>query len=111
MAQATDENTTRLHFVDPIELRARMSKAVDRLLAALDALDAVTEDREDGDEDGPGEDDEPSIGWTLQEAERGCKATGSPVDIDREDEHDGREPAVDDETAAMTSRSSVRSIA
>lgn len=72
-------------------LRRRIEVAIETMIAALDALDAPAEDREDDDpggEEGGASDDEPSLGWTDTEASRGAKVSGE----DLEDEHDGREP-------------------
>jgi hypothetical protein len=87
----------------PDDLRLRMERAVESLLAALDMLDASGEDLEDETEDGDvdedlePEDDEPSLGsvddyYGTASQERwvvGCCA-------DLEEEHDGREPEVDE---------------
>ncbi len=54
MAQADNDNKTLL--------RRRMELAVEQLIDALDAIDASAEDAEETDEDGPGEDLEPSLG-------------------------------------------------
>jgi hypothetical protein len=43
-------------------LRARMERAIERLIAALDAMDAEAEDLEDEHEDGDNSDLEPSLG-------------------------------------------------
>ena len=93
MAQATDDNTTPLRFVDPVELRAKMSKAVERLLAALDALDAVNEDLEEESDDDTV--NEPSLGWTLTGNQTARQFYGNGSDL--EHEHDGREPDHDNE--------------
>jgi hypothetical protein len=50
------------------KLRARIEAAVERMIAALDAIDAPGEDLEHEGNDEPSEDDEPSLGWTEQEA-------------------------------------------
>lgn len=104
-------------------LRRRAMDAVDHLIALLDALDAETEDREpdvdggeaddaDAEEDDPGEDDgtaEPSLGalerhpstpsfshhFRSEDGRQLAWAAGSTFDA--EEEHDGREPDVDDE--------------
>ena len=54
MAQAGNDNKTLL--------RRRMELAVEQLIDALNAIDAPNEDLEEVDEDGPGEDLEPSLG-------------------------------------------------
>jgi hypothetical protein len=97
------------------KLRARIEATVERMISALDAFDALTEDLEETDEDGPGEDDEPSLGsqerhparspWGFvgydsrdNQGDQTFWANGNRGGDDREgDEHDGREPDVDDE--------------
>lgn len=90
MAQATNDNTT-----SPTHLRGRMVEAIERLLVALDALDAVTEDLEDDAGAEPVGDDEPTFGWSDQETRtgrytmRGDSQTSdleSDNDCDREDD-------------------------
>jgi hypothetical protein len=97
------------------KLRARIEATVERMITALDAFDALTEDLEETDEDGSGEDDEPSLGsqerhpaqspWGFvgydsrdNQGDQTFWANGNRGGDDREgDEHDGREPDVDDE--------------
>lgn len=84
MRQAKAENTTKL--------REKMELAVERLLAALDAIDGAGQD-EDREEDDPGgaaykEDDEASLGWTDDEAAHGTsELTAIMVDCEEENEH------------------------
>ena len=91
MRQAKAEITTKL--------REKMELAVERLLAALDAIDGAgqDEDREDDDYGGPGdiEDKEPSLGSRDGEIDQRIAWAEVPhttYDFDLEDEHDGREP-------------------
>src|SRR5262245_55227729 len=77
MSQANGANTTSLAYPKPktrksIRVtksdRARIENAI---TALIDALDAPAEDLEEVDEDGPGEDLEPSLGWTQGQARFG----------------------------------------
>ena len=88
-------------------LRTRMEKAVEQLLAALDALEAADEDLEEVDhgggavEDEPhdaGDDDEPSIaGHAIHETQSQVFWAAGNTDDREGDEHDGTGPDVDDE--------------
>ena len=120
MSTVTQDNSTV-----PTHLRGRMEKAVEQLLAALDALESAEEDLEEVDHGGPDvdaelswresagagpaisdmravesyaatDDDEPSLGsLTSGSASQGMWSSGSTDDT--EDEHDGAEPDVDGE--------------
>ena len=81
----------RASKLDPAALRRRMEKAVEQLIAALDALDGEAEDLElGGDEEDCG-DEEPSIG-ALELMHGGNQETWTAgANDDREDEHDGAE--------------------
>jgi hypothetical protein len=87
--------TTRTKRTIDIKLRRRIERAVERLITALDALDAPAEDLEETDPpEGPDPDAEPSLGSNTN-TYQGAWATGSADD--REDEHDGAEPSEDGE--------------
>jgi hypothetical protein len=96
MAQADYQHTTKpAAAVDPARLRARIAVAVEKLIFALDALDAATEDTE---EDDPGEengDDEPSLGWDSfgKNQDRPAYLFYGGSD-DREGPDDDREPSL-----------------
>jgi hypothetical protein len=105
--------------------RRRIEAAVQAMIDALDAIDAPAEDLEEVDHGGPGdEDDEPALGWTDAESAGAGFNYGAAIsgqedepslgslavyelvsqaswahgrNNDAEDEHDGREPDVDDE--------------
>lgn len=77
-------------------MRRRIERAIERMIQALDAFDAPTEDLEDVGDDEPDDDGEPSLGWTEMEARFGCKPMHAGT-VDLEDEHDGREPQGDRE--------------
>src|SRR4051794_18512588 len=78
-------------------LRNRIEKAVEKLIAALDQLDATTEDLEDGGDDEETADEEPSLGSTATNETRSQVFWIEGLDHDLEDEHDGAEPTEDDE--------------
>src|SRR5215210_573545 len=93
MAQADSTNTIEHPAAAIARLRKDMQTAVDRLLAALDALEAPEEDLEETDPVEPDGDAEPSIGWADKEARTG--RYHYLANDDREQEHDGREPDAD----------------
>lgn len=108
MAPAINGNTTNLHRLRPLvvrspqerrslaRLRRKTEKAVEQLLTLLDDL-ASDPDLEDG-EDGADADDEPSLGWTASTRQQGPNWHGpGAIEIDIEQEHDGREPDNDSE--------------
>jgi hypothetical protein len=87
------------------KLRKRIELAVERLLSALDTLDAPAEDLEpegdDGDDAGqddePDVDGEPSLGSVASHTGSSQQGWASGAGDDREDEHDGAEPDEDGE--------------
>jgi hypothetical protein len=56
----------RRTLTDNTRLRRRVAVAAERIIAALDALDAPQMDREDDDPAEDGADEEPSLGWPEQ---------------------------------------------
>jgi hypothetical protein len=91
-------------FLGMKNIRQEASKEIERLIALLDRLDPDP-DLEDNELDGPDTDLEPSLGSVEQHPhpdahsvakgnqERWSQgAYGSEHEMDREDEHDGREP-------------------
>jgi hypothetical protein len=92
----TDAPTTK-RAIDDDKLRARIERAVERLLNALDALDAPAEDLEETDPpEGPDPDAEPSLGSSTSVSQETLAWASGSAD-DREDEHDGTEPDEDGE--------------
>ena len=92
------------------KLRARIETAVEKLISALDTLDAPTQDDEDGGDDEPEADDEPSLGAiethsnsysSDQDGNRNCSGDQTVwargTDDDREGEYDGAEQEDDSE--------------
>jgi hypothetical protein len=87
------------------KLRRRIELAVERLLSALDALEAPAEDLEPEGDDGddPGQDDEPDVdgepclGSTAAHAGSSQQGWSQGAGDDSEDEHDGAEPDEDGE--------------
>jgi hypothetical protein len=86
-------------------LRQRIEHAVEAMIEALNALDAPTEDLEEGDEGGdqhddgePDEDGEPSLGSVgVHELSSQSNWSAGGTDDREGDEHDGAEPDVDNE--------------
>ena len=110
MAQAESDPSTFAAFAtflgtplpeNPIRalriLRREAAAEIERPIAFLDALggDPDLEDGNDAEEDIH----EPSLGWTttINQAAATDRRFGSQWDYDVEQEHDGREPDVDDE--------------
>ena len=92
------------------KLRARIEQAVEKMIAALDVMDAPAEDLEaTGDEEPAGDEDEPSLGAAnLHELRSQENWAGPPQhsgQLDCEDEHDGSEPDEDGEPVARQLRS------
>lgn len=77
-------------------LRARIAVAVERLIEALDALDAPDEDLEPEGNDEPDEGEERSLGWTstTDQTSRAWRAGLTDHTPDLEGEHDGSEPSI-----------------
>lgn len=77
-------------------LRARIAVAVERLIEALDALDAPDEDLEPEGNDEPDGGEEQSLGWTstTDQASRAWRAGLNDWTADLECEHDGSEPSI-----------------
>ena len=86
MSQATEDNTT------PTELRSKIERAVEGLLAILDGLDATDDDREpNGDELDDEADAEPVLG-SVDNFTNQTRWGAGGVDDAEGDEHDGAEP-------------------
>lgn len=71
-------------------MRGLIENVIEDLILLLDEIDGDP-DQEDDDPTEPGEDGEPSLGWTDAEAAHGNRNV-SVWDADLEEEHDGREP-------------------
>ena len=103
MAQALNDNKTLL--------RRRMELAVEQLIGALDAIDAPSEDMEDGDEDVTGEDNEPSLGSFDRMIDQSkswhqrCGAwwPGIDCELDNSDDEDS-DPAEESEVSGIGDR-------
>lgn len=90
MAQATHDVIPEHPALATARVNKKMEAAIERLLAALDALDAPEDDREPDDPREENGDLEPYLGWAAKEARTGRYNWLSTED--REHEHCGREP-------------------
>jgi hypothetical protein len=80
------------------KLRARIEAAVEKLIETLDAAEDTDQDKANDDDPIDDDEREPSLGSTDNARDQTHSAPPGGWDEDCEgDEHDGREPDVDDE--------------
>jgi hypothetical protein len=87
-------------FLGMRAIRKEAAHEIERLIALLDRLDAPGTDLEPDEDDEPQGDEEPSLGSVDNAANQEKWAPSGSYglrDIDLEEQHDGREPDVDDE--------------
>lgn len=81
-------------------IRREASAEIDRLIALLDRISPDSDLEENGDNDADDSADEPSLGSIdnfIDQTKWAAGGFNTTHDVDREGEHDGREPDVDEE--------------